>query len=461
MKNRIISLFLAFFFVISLSGIAMADLHNVEDMTEEDYKDAMSRSTPDMVAFTNPDGSFKEVRYFVKSTGSDSGIRYRTKNFTFQVGQCGPAIFGAHELIKTPPKPGQAQYSRVTMSREFFAALLGSVSGGPEPVRKALDTESYLIVGAEIEIYNAATGQILATIYSPDECQSKAGAIGFGAADIADMKTRWQNVPLRKGESPDFFPTPEGSSEYKEEYKTCAKTYEGKKGEPITFPVTLHNVGAKAITDFRAVWEGDGQDPVTGWQGTNPPWQSEAVELAKGESKTFEVTVTVPEHPRRLYFKANIDGSTPATEVNQDNNLMAIGIIPDGIDVGIIMPRDFSRTVKPGEKAEVTISTEIRKHDFSPLAEVETVFTYPGGSKTEQTTLYRNEHGEKSSEFYDFEYYLSPGTYKFTGQVNLLNGIDINPSNNYGETTVTIYQEKDYSAEKLNPDRETRVNLRD
>lgn len=461
MKNKILSLFLAFFFVISLSGIAMADLHDIEDMTEAQYRIMMANSDSDMQPYYDSDGFFEKVRYYVKSTGSSSGIRYRTKNFTFKVGECGPATFGATELVKTPPKPGQTQYSKVTMSRDFFAALLGSVSGGPDVVRQALDTENYLIVGAEIEIYNASTGQVLSTIYSPDECQSKAGAIGFGAADIADMKTRWQNVPLRKGESPDFYPTPEGSNEYKEEYKTCAKTYEGKKGEPITFPVTLHNVGAKAITDFRAVWEGDGQDPITGWQGTNSPWQTEPIELAKGESKTFDVTVTVPDMPRRLFFKANIDGLTPATEINQDNNLMAIGIIPDGIDIGIRMPLDFSKTVKPGQKTNVIINAEVRKHDFSLLAEVETILTYPGGSKTEHTTLYRNEQGGKSFQFYDSKYSLGPGTYKFTGQVNVLNGIDINPSNNYGETTVTIYQEKDYPAEKLNPDRETRVNLRD
>jgi hypothetical protein len=263
------------------------------------------------------------------------------------------------------------------------------------------------------------------------------------------------------GESPDFYPTPEGSSEYKEEYKTCAKTYEGKKGEPITFPVTLHNVGAKAITDFRAVWERDGQDPITGWLGTNPPWQSEPIELAKGESKTFDVTVTVPDLPRRLFFKANVDGLTPAKEINQDNNQMAIFIMPDGVDVSIFMPYEIHRTVKPGEKALVTVGGLVRKHDYTQFAEVKTTFIYPGGTKVEHTTLYRTMEGEKQSQDYDYDIYLSPGTYKVTGQVEVLNAVDIKPANNYGETIITIYQEKDYSAEKVNPDRETRVNLRD
>lgn len=459
MKNKILSLFLAFFFVISLSGIAMADLHDIEDMTEAQYRIMMANSDSDMQPYYDSDGFFEKVRYYVKSTGSSSGIRYRTKNFTFKVGECGPATFGATELVKTPPKPGQTQYSKVTMSRDFFAALLGSVSGGPDVVRQALDTENYLIVGAEIEIYNASTGQVLETIYSANECWKKAEK--FPKSDIEDMITRWQKVPLRKGEFPDFFPTPEGSNEYKEEYKTCAKTYEGKKGEPITFPVTLHNVGAKAITDFRAVWEGDGQDPITGWQGTNPPWQTEPIELAKGESKTFDITVTVPGTPRRLFFKANVDGLTPATEINQDNNQMAIFIMPDGIDVAILMPNDMHRTVKPGEKAQINIGVIVSTKKHTPLAEVKTTINYPGGTKTEHATLYWNEKGNKSREYYDFDIYLSPGTYKLTGQADLLNAVDINPANNYGETTITIYQEKDYSAEKLNPDRETRVNLRD
>jgi len=73
---------------------------------------------------------------------------------------------------------------------------------------------------------------------------------------------------------PDFYPTPEGSTEWKEEYKDPnkgAKTYEYKQGQTeITFPVTLRNSGEKAITDFRAVWYGKGSDPTAGWQGTNP-----------------------------------------------------------------------------------------------------------------------------------------------------------------------------------------------
>jgi len=142
---------------------------------------------------------------------------------------------------------------------------------------------------------------------------------------------------------PDFFPTPEGETEWREEFLECAKTYDGNPGEEITFSVTLTNQGDKGITDFRAVWEGQGDDPIKGWQGTNPPWKvDEPITLAKGESQTFEVTITVPQpgEPNKLFFKANVDEKTPAQELNQENNIMAICIGKEGLDIGVkLVPR--------------------------------------------------------------------------------------------------------------------------
>jgi len=74
------------------------------------------------------------------------------------------------------------------------------------------------------------------------------------------------------GEAPDFFPTPEGSNQWREEYKDpdiCAKTYEADPGTSLNIPVTLHNSGTQAITNFKAVWFGSG--PV-GW--VNPVWDA-------------------------------------------------------------------------------------------------------------------------------------------------------------------------------------------
>jgi hypothetical protein len=142
---------------------------------------------------------------------------------------------------------------------------------------------------------------------------------------------------------PDFFPTPEGETEWQEEFLECAKTYDGNPGEEITFSVTLTNQGEKSTTNFMAVWEGQGDDPEKGWAGSNPPWKAEEpITLAKGESITFDVTITVPQpgEPNKLFFKANVDGNTPAQEVVQENNIMAICIGKEGLDIGVeLVPR--------------------------------------------------------------------------------------------------------------------------
>ena len=71
---------------------------------------------------------------------------------------------------------------------------------------------------------------------------------------------------------------------------------------------------------------------------SNPPWKAEEpITLAKGESITFDVTITVPQpgEPNKLFFKANVDGNTPAQEVVQENNIMAICIGKEGLDIGV------------------------------------------------------------------------------------------------------------------------------
>ncbi|HHV17067.1 MAG TPA: hypothetical protein GXX58_10960 [Gelria sp.] len=70
--------------------------------------------------------------------------------------------------------------------------------------------------------------------------------------------------------APDFYPTPKDSTEWQPSYKDanqCAEIYYYEPGQTeIAFPVNLYNQGEEAITDFKAVWFGKGDDPVKGWQ---------------------------------------------------------------------------------------------------------------------------------------------------------------------------------------------------
>ena len=123
--------------------------------------------------------------------------------------------------------------------------------------------------------------------------------------------------------SPDFFPTPEGADTWQESYKTCAKTYTAMPGEDININFALHNAGDKQTTDFAATWFG------SGWE--NPVWKVDDIALDKGSKQDFNLSIKVPAAGKetRLVFLANIDGKTPASEQNQENNIMIITVSSD------------------------------------------------------------------------------------------------------------------------------------
>ncbi len=237
-----------------------------------------------------------------------------------------------------------------------------------------LDETWFIIQTATIEVYNPKTGQVhdrfdvglegLEGLTLGNGTQLSGAALEQKAKDngFAGYGTQWQTrakiIYFKQKPGPDFFSTPEGEPEWQEHFLTSAKTYRGEIGEEITFPVTLHNIGETAITDFRAVWGGEGDNPTTGWKGDNAPFiatddGSDSITIEKGKSMTFDVTVKVPNVGKKLYFKANVDGKTPATEKNLDNNITVITIQPDGLDIGIklipnqpywIMPVDLGYT---------------------------------------------------------------------------------------------------------------------
>jgi hypothetical protein len=165
---------------------------------------------------------------------------------------------------------------------------------------------------------------------------TKAGQEGWSDnGTYAYHKTKAMGSPYTKGHIwyfsaallrvnakgvPDFFPTPEGADQWQESYKTCAKTYIGIPGENVNINFSLHNAGDKQTTDFAAAWFG------SGWN--DPVWKVDNITLDKGAKQDFTLPVKVPEpgQETRLVFLANVDGKTPAAEVNRENNIMIIRI---------------------------------------------------------------------------------------------------------------------------------------
>lgn len=271
------------------------------------------------------------------------------------------------------------------------------------------------------------------------------------------------------GQVPDFYPTPEGSSEWQPSFKECAKTYTGKPGDQITFPVNLYNIGTKASTDYRAVWDGQGKDPSTGWKGDNAPFvatgttedgeETDLITLDKGEFKTFDVTVTIPDKATKLYFMSNTDGKTPEAEKNTDNNLMAIIIKPEGVDLAIEAEETviLQALANTPLKVNVYMMSTRKDFDLEPVeAEVKWIGPEDEGSKTVNLAF-----GDIDNTVVNFTGYAG-NTYYVEGEVMPTTETDYDLSNNYCKIKIVIVTEIpeiDPDVSKENPSPETRVNI--
>ena len=271
------------------------------------------------------------------------------------------------------------------------------------------------------------------------------------------METRWQKVTI-DGEAPDFYPTPEGETEWEESFKECATIYTGQAGDEITFNVNLFNSGERGdTTDFKAVWEGQGDDPVYGWKGKYPPWNAGLVDVCKGDKKTFNVTVTVPDKAAKLYFKSNTDGNTPVSEINTNNNIMVIVIQPDGIDLAATT-QDCNYSEVPGVPVNVCVDFDLSRLDTQPIP-VDAVINWTGvTSGVKNVTIYSEEAyyqavcdagpGEENAIIkkivedsilhVNFIGYAG-NTYYVTATIEPIRGTDVDMSNNSATAKIVIY----------------------
>ena len=238
----------------------------------------------------------------------------------------------------------------------------------------------------------------------------------------------------------DFFPTPEGETEWREEFLECANPSTGNPGEIINIPVKLHKGGVeKGTTDFAATWFG------TGW--ANPVWHEQNIELGKGEVKEYSLQVKVPDYGKetRLVFRCNVDGKTPENEVNQDNNIMIIKVEPPGIDVAAGRNYQNVLTQKtPGEKVDTLLIPTARLVQPSIMEYNEPVRVRiratKGFSYDKTVTLTRKDY-----YYFDEDirvYFTKPGTYTYEYEVISLDKPDINPANNKATITIKVQQWK-------------------
>jgi len=181
MKKTALIALLTSFFILTLSSIAFA-------ITANDIPPENPLPSDTITRITNDDGSLFGIAYFVSSTGATSGTRYRTSAITINVAGL-TAVIDISSL-GSPPAPGERQYTLISVTQQDIIKAL------PNPndpaVIQALNNPDSIQVGAHIQIYNAGTGQVLATITSKDDVAPIAGSYGFGNVDITQMKSRWK-----------------------------------------------------------------------------------------------------------------------------------------------------------------------------------------------------------------------------------------------------------------------------
>lgn len=188
----------------------------IDDARENDFK------TIKVLTDTGEDnGDFAGIEWINQSNyaNTQKTTKYKTLGFEFQIGPYKGYIDGAQ--FRTPGAPGQELIDKVTVTRESLIECY-SKQGDREAVIEAIDTEAYLYIRAWIVIYTDNNGdgfaqkdEISEIISEKDQIDSKASM--FPESNKADMRSRFQEVKING--SPDFFPTPEGETEWKETFK--------------------------------------------------------------------------------------------------------------------------------------------------------------------------------------------------------------------------------------------------
>lgn len=138
----------------------------------------------------NLDGSFSDLSYIISSSGATSGIRYRTSAITITIGGH-TATIDISSLVGKNNVAGQTGYSQITVTGQDIINNIGQQYASQ--IHELLKNPAKnVVIGANIQIYNAGTKAVIATITKREDVARIAGSIGFGSQDIRDMQTRWQ-----------------------------------------------------------------------------------------------------------------------------------------------------------------------------------------------------------------------------------------------------------------------------
>jgi hypothetical protein len=291
-----------------------------------------------------------------------------------------------------------------------------------------LDTAYYLSVQGVIEIYQVnanGTETVLSTITK----ENYKNYLPHGFEPLRkDIETRFVFVELNPP-APDFSLT------------TNQAVYQGDPGQVIDAWVTIHNTGNIAeSTDIGSNWQGEGNN----WATTQFSYSKESIGAipAKSSRTPVRIPITIPDSAQTIWFKANIDGNTPTSEINQVNNF-ASAIVrpkPKNADVGVTIT--VSDT-KPQEWRYVTATAKVT--NYGPET-ADIYFEIGENNGSNQTISWADEYnitlapGQSKYYSYDSESNEGGAVLYMAAKATVTNTTDPKLSNNFARTPKIVWQ---------------------
>lgn len=291
-----------------------------------------------------------------------------------------------------------------------------------------LDTAYYLSVQGVIEIYQVnsnGTEKVLYTITKDN--LSSSFPHGFEALR-SDILTRFVFVELNPP-APDFSLT------------TNQAVYQGDPGETITAWVTIHNTGnIDAATDIGSNWQGEGNN----WATTQFYYSDSSIGTIPAESKRTPVAIpiVIPDVAKTIWFKANVDGQTPASEINLENNLTSAIVRPKpkNADVGVAISVNDTR---PVDWDYVTATARVT--NYGPET-ADIYFEIGENNGSNQTISWDDEYyltlapGQSKTYYYESGSYEASYSMYLAAKASVTNTTDPKLSNNFARTPKIVWQ---------------------
>jgi hypothetical protein len=217
--------------------------------------------------------------------------------------------------------------------------------------------------------------------------------------------------------------------------------YEGEPGETVTAWVTIHNKGEVAsATDIGSNWQGEGNN----WATTQFYYSDASIGVipAKSSRTPVSIPIKIPDTAKTIWFKANVDGNTPANEANQGNNLVSAIVRPKpkNADVGVTIT--VSDT-KPQEWRYVTATAKVT--NYGPET-ADIYFEIGENNGVNQEISWADIYnltlapGQSKSYSYDSESNEGGAVLYMAAKAKVTNTTDPKLSNNFARTPKIVWQ---------------------